>query len=72
MTTKQLIQQIEAKQSLLCVGLDTDMTKIPPHLLEEEDPLFAFNKAIIEATHAFAVAYKQLSTKHTAKKVGVP
>ena len=58
MTTKQLIQQIEAKQSLLCVGLDTDMTKIPPHLLEEEDPLFAFNKAIIEATHAFAVAYK--------------
>ena len=58
MTTKQLIQQIEAKQSLLCVGLDTDMTKIPPHLLEEEDPLFAFNKAIIEVTHAFAVAYK--------------
>jgi len=58
MTTKQLIQQIEAKQSLLCVGLDTDMTKIPPHLLEEEDPLFAFNKAIIEATHPFAVAYK--------------
>ena len=58
MTTKQLIQQIEAKQSLLCVGLDTDMTKIPPHLLEEEDPLFTFNKAIIEATHVFAVAYK--------------
>ena len=58
MTTKQLIQQIEAKQSLLCVGLDTDMTKIPPHLLEEEDPLFTFNKAIIEATHTFAVAYK--------------
>ena len=58
MTTKQLIQQIEAKQSLLCVGLDTDITKIPPHLLKEEDPLFAFNKAIIEATHAFAVAYK--------------
>ena len=58
MTTKQLIQQIEAKQSLLCVGLDTDMTKIPTHLLKEEDPLFAFNKAIIEATHPFAVAYK--------------
>ncbi len=58
MTTKQLIQQIEAKQSLLCVGLDTDMTKIPPHLLEEEDPLFAFNKEIIEATHPFAIAYK--------------
>ena len=58
MTTKQLIQQIEAKQSLLCVGLDTDMTKIPPHLLKEEDPLFAFNKAIIKATHRFTVAYK--------------
>ena len=54
----KLIQQIKAKQSLLCVGLDTDITKIPPHLLEEEDPIFAFNKAIIEATHRFAVAYK--------------
>ena len=58
MTIKQLIQQIKAKQSLLCVGLDTDITKIPPHLLEEEDPIFAFNKAIIEATHRFTVAYK--------------
>ncbi|GJH40910.1 orotidine 5'-phosphate decarboxylase [Capnocytophaga sp. HP1101] len=58
MTTKQLTEQIKAKQSLLCVGLDTDITKIPPHLLEEENPLFAFNKAIIEATHPFAVAYK--------------
>ena len=55
---KQLIEQIKAKQSLLCVGLDTDITKIPRHLLAEEDPLFAFNKAIIEATHPFAVAYK--------------
>lgn len=55
---KQLIKQIKAKQSLLCVGLDTDITKIPRHLLAEEDPLFAFNKAIIEATHPFAVAYK--------------
>lgn len=58
MTIKQLIQQIKSKQSLLCVGLDTDITKIPPHLLEEEDPIFAFNKAIIEATHRFTVAYK--------------
>ena len=40
------------------MGLDTDITKIPPHLLEEEDPIFAFNKAIIEATHRFTVAYK--------------
>ena len=55
---KQLIEQIKAKQSLLCVGLDTDITKIPRHLLAEEDPLFAFNKAIIEATHSFVVAYK--------------
>ena len=50
MTIKQLTEQIKAKQSLLCVGLDTDITKIPPHLLEEEDPIFAFNKAIIEPT----------------------
>lgn len=58
MTTKQLTEQIRTKQSLLCVGLDTDITKIPPHLLKEEDPIFAFNKAIIEATHPYAVAYK--------------
>ena len=58
MTTKQLTEQIQTKQSLLCVGLDTDITKIPPHLLKEEDPIFAFNKAIIEATHPYAVAYK--------------
>jgi orotidine 5'-phosphate decarboxylase len=58
MTTKQLTEQIRTKQSLLCVGLDTDIAKIPPHLLKEEDPIFAFNKAIIEATHPYAVAYK--------------
>ena len=70
---KQLIEQIKAKQSLLCVGLDTDITKIPRHLLAEEDPLFAFNKAIIEATHPFAVAYKPnvAFMRHTAKKGGV-
>lgn len=58
MTIKQLTEQIRTKQSLLCVGLDTDIAKIPPHLLKEEDPIFAFNKAIIEATHPYAVAYK--------------
>ena len=58
MTTKQLTEQIRTKQSLLCVGLDTNIAKIPPHLLKEEDPIFAFNKAIIEATHPYAVAYK--------------
>lgn len=50
--------QIKKKQSVLCVGLDTDLEKIPSHLLEEEDPIFAFNKAIIDATHTYAVAYK--------------
>jgi orotidine-5'-phosphate decarboxylase len=58
MTTTDLVQQIELKQSFLCVGLDVDLTKIPPHLFAEEDPIFAFNKAIIDATHHLAVAYK--------------
>ena len=58
MNRQQLIHQVQKKQSLLCVGLDTDPQKIPPHLLETEDPIFEFNKAVIEATHEFAVAYK--------------
>lgn len=58
MTTQQLIDQIKIKKSFLCVGLDVDLTKIPPHLLALEDPIFEFNKAIIEATHDVAVAYK--------------
>ncbi len=58
MKTEKLIAQIYKKQSFLCVGLDTDITKIPQHLLHEEDPIFEFNKAIIKATHPFAVAYK--------------
>ena len=58
MTRSQLFKNIQAKQSFLCVGLDTDITKIPKHLLEEEDPLFEFNKAIIDATLPYAVAYK--------------
>ncbi len=58
MTRRELIEQIERKRSVLCVGLDTDLDKIPPHLLEEEDPLFAFNKAIIDATAPYAVAFK--------------
>lgn len=53
-----LIRQIKDKKSFLSVGLDTDLTKIPPHLLEEEDPIYAFNKAIIEATADLCVAYK--------------
>ena len=58
MTTQQLVQQIRQKKSFLCVGLDVDLTKIPPHLLEYEDPIFEFNKAIINATHDLCVAYK--------------
>lgn len=58
MTTTQLVEQIRLKKSFLCVGLDTDLNKIPKHLLDQEDPVFEFNKAIIEATHEFTVAYK--------------
>lgn len=58
MTTDQLISEIRKKNSFLCIGLDVDLNKIPKHLLEEEDPIFSFNKAIIDATHHLAVAYK--------------
>ena len=58
MTREQLVEQIFKKQSYLCVGLDTDITKIPMHLLSEPDPVFAFNKAIIDATKDLCVAYK--------------
>ena len=58
MTAKQLTEQIRSKKSFLCIGLDTDLEKIPPHLLESEDPLFEFNKAIVDATHHLCVAYK--------------
>jgi len=58
MTTQELVAQIKKKKSFLCIGLDVDLTKIPPHLLDEEDPIFAFNKAIIDATHQLCVAYK--------------
>ncbi|WP_395046868.1 orotidine-5'-phosphate decarboxylase [Flavobacterium sp.] len=58
MTTQQLIDQIRTKKSFLCIGLDVDLTKIPQHLLELEDPIFEFNKAIIDATHDLCVSYK--------------
>lgn len=58
MTTQQIIAQIRKKNSFLCIGLDVDLDKIPKHLLTEEDPIFAFNKAIIDATHHLCVAYK--------------
>ena len=58
MTKEQLFENILRKQSFLCVGLDTDIKKIPEHLLKEEDPIFAFNKAIIDVTQDLCIAYK--------------
>ncbi|MBR5323835.1 MAG: orotidine-5'-phosphate decarboxylase [Muribaculaceae bacterium] len=58
MTRKELFENIKRKRSFLCVGLDTDIKKIPQHLLAEEEPIFAFNKAIIDATAQYCVAYK--------------
>ena len=58
MTREELIKNIKSKQSFLCVGLDSDIKKLPAHLLSEPNPIFAFNKAIIDATAPYAVAYK--------------
>lgn len=58
MTRKELIEQIKQKKSFLCVGLDTDLKKTPQHLLNEEDPIFSFNKAIIDATAPYCVSFK--------------
>lgn len=58
MTKQEIIAQIQLKKSFLCIGLDVDLDKIPAHLLELEDPIFEFNKQIIDATHHLAVAYK--------------
>ncbi len=58
MDKKQLVEQIKKKETYLCIGLDTDLEKIPKHLLTESDPIFEFNKQIIEATHQHCVAYK--------------
>lgn len=58
MTTQQLIDQIKIKKSFLCIGLDVDLNKIPDFLLATEDPIFEFNKAIIDATHDLCVSYK--------------
>jgi len=58
MNKQALIAQIQQKKSFLCIGLDVDLDKIPTHLLSEDDPIFEFNKQIIDATHHLAVAYK--------------
>ena len=58
MTREDLFRQIKRKRSFLCIGLDTDIRKIPPHLLNEEDPIYEFNKLIIDAAKDLCVAYK--------------
>lgn len=58
MNRSELVSQIKTKRSFLCVGLDTDLKKVPQHILNEEDPIFAFNKAIIDATAPYCVSYK--------------
>lgn len=58
MDSQTLFSQIKLKKSFLCIGLDTDINKIPKHLKDTTDPLFAFNKEIIDATHQYAIAYK--------------
>ncbi|MEJ8769980.1 orotidine-5'-phosphate decarboxylase [Prevotella sp. HCN-7019] len=58
MNRQDLIKEIKIKQSFLCVGLDTDLKKVPPHLLKDDDPIFKFNKEIIDATAPYCVAYK--------------
>ena len=58
MTTEMIVREIKRKQSFLCIGLDVDLSKIPTHLLELSSPIFEFNKAIIDSTHEFCVAYK--------------
>ena len=58
MTRAELVAQIKAKESFLCIGLDTSLDRIPKHLLDCEDPIFEFNKQIIDATKDLCVAYK--------------
>lgn len=58
MTSQELFEQIRSKRSFLCVGLDTDLKKVPQHLLAGDDPIFEFNKAIIDATAPYCVSYK--------------
>lgn len=58
MNRQELVQLIRERKSYLCIGLDTDIHKIPKHLLSHPDPIFAFNKAIIDATKDICVAYK--------------
>ena len=58
MTVQELFEQIKLKHSFLCVGLDSDINKIPDHLHDEEDPIYSFNKEIVDATAPYCVAFK--------------
>ena len=69
MTTESLVSEIKRKKSFLCIGLDVDLAKIPSHLLKLEDPMFEFNKAIINATHHLCVAYKPNTAFYEASGV---
>ncbi len=69
MTTSKLVSEIKRKKSFLCIGLDVDIDKIPKHLLESEDPIFEFNKAIIDTTHHLAVAYKPNTAFYEAQGI---
>jgi orotidine-5'-phosphate decarboxylase len=69
MTRQELISEIHRKQSFLCVGLDTELEKIPQHLLDLEDPIFEFNKRIIDATTDYAVAFKPNTAFYEAQGV---
>lgn len=69
MTRAQIIEQIQKKKSYLCVGLDTDIAKIPSHLQSVDDPVFEFNKAIIDATKEFCVSYKMNTAFYEAQGV---
>lgn len=69
MNRQELTKEIRDKKSFLCIGLDTDITKIPAHLLEKEDPIFEFNKAIIDATNDLCVSYKINTAFYEARGV---
>jgi orotidine-5'-phosphate decarboxylase len=66
MIRRELVEQIKKKKSFLCIGLDPDLSKLPKHLLSESDPIFSFNKAIIDATHSYCVSYKPNSAFYEA------
>ena len=69
MTRSELLEQIRRKKSVLCVGLDSDIERIPPHLMEMDDPVWEFNKRIIDATHPYTVAYKPNTAFYEARGI---